>query len=173
MREGSCANSGVWNYDQTNIRRQDRLLDETRALDIIRTCEYGTLSMTDECGEAYGLPLNFVYDDSGCIYIHCAPEGRKLRAIRSHPLTSFSIVGDTHVISRKFTTNYESVILKCRAVTDLSELERRHALALLLEKYSPADKETGLTYIDKSFHRTEIIRLDIMAVSGKAKSISI
>lgn len=173
MSERNESNNGKWKYDQSEIRRQDRLLEEAHALDLIKSSEYGVLSMTDEYGEAYGVPLNFVYDNTGCIYIHCAPSGRKLRAISVHPATSFCIVGQTHVISRKFTTNYESVIMKCRAVTGLSEQERHHALELLIEKYSPDEKETGLKYIGKSFHRTEIIRLDIVSVSGKAKSVAI
>lgn len=45
-------------YVNGTVRRQDRLLDEARALELVRTCEYGVLSMVTAGGEAYGLPLN-------------------------------------------------------------------------------------------------------------------
>ena len=44
-----------------------------------------------------------------------------------------------------------------------------HALVLLVEKLSPDDVEIGKKYAEKSFHRTEIIRLDITEFSGKTK----
>lgn len=45
------------------------------------------------------------------------------------------------------------------------------ALSLFLSKYCPNDKIVGLKYAEKSFTRTEIIRLDIEEVSGKTKNV--
>ena len=84
---------------------------------------------------------------------------------------AISIIGKTHIISNQFTTEYESIILKCRAYIGLNEEERINALHLLIEKYSPNDKVIGNQYAQKSFHRTEIIRLDIEEASGKCKHI--
>lgn len=53
----------------------------------------------------------------------------------------------------------------------INEEERINALHLLIEKYSPNDKVIGNQYAQKSFHRTEIIRLDIEEASGKCKHI--
>lgn len=53
----------------------------------------------------------------------------------------------------------------------LDDEERMHALGLLLEKYSPDDREVGMRYAEKSFHRTEVVRLDILGASGKCKVI--
>ena len=75
------------------------------------------------------------------------------------------------MLSDKFTTNYESVILRGKIETDLPSAEKRKALELLLDKYSPEDKEVGLKYAEKSFHRTEILRFTIQTISGKAKQI--
>jgi uncharacterized protein len=49
--------------------------------------------------------------------------------------------------------------------------ERMKALELLLDKYSPNDKETGMKYAEKSFSRTEVIRLDVVEWSGKKKVV--
>lgn len=159
------------NYNNTLIRRQDRLLREEEATTLLRTGEYGVLSMTDETGKAYGIPVNYVWNEADSLYIHCAPQGRKLCCIAAHPEVSFCIVGRTHVVSNQFTTSYESIMLQCRATTGLPADERMHALQLLLQKYSPNDLTIGLKYAEKSFHRTEIIRLDIEEISGKCKRV--
>ena len=144
---------------------------EERAVELLRISEYGVLSLADAGGLPYGIPVNYVWDGASSIYIHCAPEGRKLRCLAYCPAVSFCIVGSTRLAPEKFTTSYESIVLSCRAVVGLPQDERRRALAIFLEKYSPRHLETGLKYAEKSFHRTEIIRLDIVAMSGKCKKV--
>ena len=158
-------------YDNSNVRRQDRLLPEERAVELLRTAEYGTLSMIDEDGLPYGIPVNYVWDEKDSLYIHCAPEGRKLRSIVAHPEVSFSIVGNVNLQPSKFTTEYESIVLKGTARVGLSAEERMQALVLLVEKLSPDDVEIGKKYAEKSFHRTEIIRIDVTEFSGKTKKM--
>lgn len=159
------------NYSNEKIRRQDRLLDEETARLLLKNGEYGVLSMQTPEGGGYGIPVNFVWDGTCFIYLHSAPEGEKLRCIASCNRVSFCVTGKTNVVSNKFTTGYESIILKGEAKTGLREEERRAALKLFIAKYSPEDTETGLKYIEKSFHRTEIIRLDVHEWTGKCKRV--
>lgn len=157
-------------FNNSQIRRQDRLLDEERAMEIIKEGEYGVLSMQAEDGEgAYGIPVSYVWDRGNSIYIHCAPAGKKLRCIDACHKVSFCIVGNTKVIPDKFTTAYESVVLECTAHRSLHEAERMSALSLLLSKYCPNDKIRGIEQANRSFARTEIIRLDIGRISAKSK----
>ena len=159
-------------YTNETVRRQDRTLDEERALEILEKGEYGVLSMKSEDGEsAYGIPLSYVWDRQHSLYVHCAPEGRKLACIDACPKVSFCVVGRTNVIAEKFTTGYESIVLRCTAVHQLPEAERREALALFVHKYCPGHEELGKVYAEKSFHRTEILRLDIETLSGKTKKM--
>ncbi|MCK9208667.1 MAG: pyridoxamine 5'-phosphate oxidase family protein [Salinivirgaceae bacterium] len=157
-------------YSNSEIRRQDRVLDEQPALNLLKTGEYGVLSMHCVESGVYGVPINYVWDGDKSIYLHCAPEGRKLRCLEKDNAVSFCIVGRTNVISEKFTTEYESIILECRAYRNLPAVERMNALAFILDKYSPDDKASGLKYAEKSFNRTEIIRLEIKNWSGKCKN---
>lgn len=158
-------------YNNTTIRRQDRLLTEAAARRLLKQGEYGYLSMLREDGIPYGLPISYVWNNEDIIYLHCAPEGTKLRCIAHQPAVSFCVVGRTNVIPRQFTTEYESIVLQCQASTGLDETERKEALRLLIEKYAPDDVALGLTYAAKSFHRTEIIRLTIQEWSGKSKVV--
>ena len=158
-------------YDTANIRRQDRLLSQEKAYDLLRKGEYGILSMVSEENTGYGIPINFVYDDADRIYFHCAMEGKKLRCLEKNDRVSFCIIGKTSVISHQFTTAYESVMVSGTMDIHLSDTERRYGLSLLLDKYCPHDKEVGLKYIEKSFHRTNVIRLNISSFSGKSKVV--
>lgn len=159
-------------YDNSNVRRQDRLLDELRAIELLRTAEYGVMSMADTDGEPYAVPVNFVWDTESSIYIHCAPEGKKLRILAKNSKVQLCIIGRVNLLPHKFTTEYESVIISGTARIGLNEDERKKALELILNKLSPNDKEVGMKYAEKSFHRTEIIRIDINNFSGKAKVVN-
>ncbi len=160
-------------YDNSSVRRQDRLLCEERALQLIESAEYGVLSMVSEDGSPYAVPVNFVYDGEKSFYVHCAPEGRKLRAIAHCDMVQLCVVGRVNLLPDKFTTEYESIIISGRASTGLAEAERRHALQLLIAKLSPDYKDVGMKYAEKSFHRTEIIRIDAESVSGKCKYVPV
>lgn len=153
-------------YDNSTLRRQDRLMDYNRAVELLQSGEYGFLALGGSSG--YGIPVNFILDGE-CIYIHCAPEGEKLRRIAMNRNASFCVVGYTEPVPSKFSTIYESVLVfgKIGLVTD--DLLRMKALEAFVGKYSPDFKETGRKYAEKSFYRTAILCLEIERISGKCK----
>ena len=139
-------------FNNSQLRRQDRLLDEKRAFQLLKEGTYGILSMQDENGEgAYGIPVNYVWDHGNSIYIHCAPVGRKLRCMDACNKVSFCVVGHTEVRPDQFTTAYESVVLRCSAYRTLHEAERMSALSLLIARYCPGHKIAGMGYAEKNF----------------------
>ena len=154
-------------YDCHDIRRQDRLLDESRAREVLQAGEYGILSMATEQG-GYGVPINYALVRD-TIYLHCAPEGRKLRAISADERVSFCVVGHSRVVSEHFTTEFESVIVQGRARVVEAENERRMALRAIVEKYSAEHIEEGLKAIERSIHRTAVIAVNVETFSGKIK----
>jgi len=158
-------------YLNSEIRRQDRLLHEKRAMELLSRGEYGILSMAGENEGGYGVPLSFVWDNKSSIYFHCAKEGKKLCLIDRNPHVSFCVVGNTKVLSSRFTTEYESIVLECTAKRKLSDEECIEAVKLILDKYCPKDKTIGIKYAQKSFSRTEIVKLDIDVWSGKCKKV--
>lgn len=158
-------------YNNDDVRRRDRLLSEQRATELIRIAEYGILSMIDEDGLPYAIPVNHVWDGEDSLYIHCAPEGKKLRAIAKNPNVCLCIVGDVNLLPSKFTTEYESVVIRGLARIGLDEEERMKALYLLIDKLSPEYKQLGEKYAQASFHRTEIIKIEMLQFSGKCKKV--
>lgn len=160
------------NYNNNPVRRQDRLLEEAKAKALLQSGEYGVLSLALPSNEPYGIPMNYVWDGNNCLYFHCAVDGRKLELIKSNPLASFCVVGATNVVPSKFSTGYESLVLKGRVAIGLDNQEKHKGLHLLINKYSSAHREAGGNYIDKLFEQTEVIRFDIEEASGKSKVIS-
>jgi nitroimidazol reductase NimA-like FMN-containing flavoprotein (pyridoxamine 5'-phosphate oxidase superfamily) len=158
-------------YVNDTVRRQDRLMDEERAKELLRTSEYGILSMVDIDNSGYGIPLNYVWDGNQSVYIHCAPVGHKMEALEKNAQVSFCIIGNTKLMPDKFTTEYESIILRGTAYIHLDEQERMHALKLLVAKLSHEYQELGAKYSQKSFHRVNIIRIDFTEYSGKCKHV--
>ena len=158
-------------FDNSKVRRQDRLLDEARAREILASAEYGYLSLIDLNGKPYGVPLNFVWDGEDSIYFHCAYEGKKLDILECHDIVSFCVVGDVNLLPSKFTTEYESIILECEATIPTYDEERLYALELILKKFSPNDFDIGMKQARKSLSRTGIVRLDILTWSGKCKRV--
>ena len=94
-------------YDNSTVRRQDRLLDTERAIELLRGGEYGFLALGGRSG--YGIPISFALAGL-CIYFHCAPEGEKLRRIAQGGRVCFCVVGQTAPEPAMFTTGYESVL---------------------------------------------------------------
>lgn len=136
------------------------------ALELLRNGEYGILSVIGDDGYPYGVPLNHVYKD-GCIYFHCALEGHKIDAIKNNNKVSFCVVGNTEIISDKFSTKYESVIIFGRAEEVIEENEKKAGLLSIIEKYSSDYQDEGKKYINKDYQRAALFRIVIEHIIGK------
>lgn len=157
-------------YDNSAVRRQDRLLDEARARELLAGSRFGVLSLVDGDG-AYGIPVNYVWDGDDSLYVHCAPDGASSAAstaVTGCRSASWGLRRCVRRSSRRLTRASCSTAAPAAACRPG---ERMRALELLLEKYSPAHKTTGLRYAEASFARTEIVRLDVVAWSGKTKRV--
>ena len=73
------------------MRRDEFNINDKNSIDeILRACEYGTLSLISE-GKPYVVALNFV-QYKNAIYFHGAKEGKKIEAIKSNPNAAFLVV---------------------------------------------------------------------------------
>ena len=152
------------------MRRHERVLDESKARELLLTGEYGVLSTTSVDGGVYGIPMSYAASD-GCIYFHCAMVGHKVDNITANPLVSFCVVGRTEISPAAFTTAYESVVVSGLIEAVDEEDEKREALRLLIKKYSQGFEAEGDVYIDKAIHKTKILKLTIDSISGKGRQL--
>lgn len=149
------------------IRRRDRAITEDEALSILNSAEYGVLSTASVEALPYGIPLSFCFIN-GCIYFHCAMEGRKIDNLESNKTVSFCAVGKTEIMPSKFGTKYESVILSGVA-TEVFNDEKQLALEGLVLKYSSEFIESGAKYIDALTHKTRVFKIVADNITGKSR----
>jgi nitroimidazol reductase NimA-like FMN-containing flavoprotein (pyridoxamine 5'-phosphate oxidase superfamily) len=149
------------------MRKKEREISLEEAAKLFEQGEYGILSLLDEDGAPYGVPLSYAYAD-GELFIHCATEGRKLDGLRKHPAVSFCVVGNTELLPAKFTTRYESVIATGVA-RELEGDEKDEALFTLVRKYAPEHLDSGAAYIKSGGAKTCAFAIRITSMTGKAR----
>lgn len=150
------------------MRRKDREMDEAFALGIADKCEYAVLSMTDSDGAPYCVPVTIVRDGRA-IFFHCAREGKKVDAMRRDPEVCIACVGDTRRATDKFTTEFESAVIRGRAEEVLEDGEKVRALRLLCQRHTPANMANFDTEVRRSLARTAVWRVAIRTITGKRK----
>lgn len=150
------------------MRKKNREISAEKAMDILISCPWGTLSMQGDDGYPYGVPVNFVVMN-GAIYIHCAQEGHKLDAIRACSKVCFSAVAKADILSAEFSTGFASAIA-FGAAREVDGDEKVRALLGFIEKYSPDHLEAGAAYVHRAAAATNMIRIDIAHVSGKSSN---
>ena len=142
-------------------------MPEPAAHELLQNGSFGVLSLVDTNGGAYGIPLNFAWDGNNTIYVHCATQGHKLNCLNACADTSFCVVGNSRVIPEKFSTDYSSVVAKCKAELVSDDNEKLSALEMLVKKYSPTHTERGKEYAQNALQRVAVIKLSIVSFSGK------
>lgn len=149
------------------MRRGDRAIDVADAEALLRSQDYGILSVLGDNGYPYGVPVNYVYDD-GRIYFHStSAESHKLDAVRKNEKVCFSVVGRHQIVPDKLTTSFSSVVVFGRARVLTSREESKEALRLLLTKLSP-DMVKDVEKIYKAQEdKVVIVEIATEHISGK------
>lgn len=172
------------------MRRKDREMDREFGIEIIDRSKYGVLSMIAEGNEPYGLPLSIVRDGE-YLYFHSAMDGRKVKTLAKNPNVSVVFVGEIRVpenytkeeldemakdktkasllISKVFTTEYESAIVKGIAKLVEDEQKKVRAMRLICKKYTPAKMDYFDMAIKAGLKRTNIYMIEIKEIKAKRK----
>ncbi len=150
------------------MRRKDREMDRTFALEVIDKCPYAVASIVLPDGLPYGIPLSIARIDD-VIYFHCAPQGKKIDALLQNPHISIACVG--HVAPRQddFTTEYESAIVFGMAIRVDNDAEKIEALRAISLRYTPENMKNFDDAIARSLARTDVWKVRIDSISGKRK----
>ena len=150
------------------MRRSDREMPRELGHELIDRCEYGTAAMTDENGKPYAVVLNLVREDDK-LYFHCAMHGKKIDSLRRNSEVCISFVGNVSPVPDKFTTMYESAVVRGKAAEVMEDEEKIHALKILCEKLTPSNMDNFDDAIERSLKRTAVWRIDIEEITAKAK----
>ena len=118
------------------MRRKDREVSPERAWEIVDSCPFATMSILDEEGKPYGVPVSIARDGEN-LYFHAALEGRKIDCLKKNPYVSVSCVAKAENAQDDFTVYYASAILEGRAEEITEKEQKLHGLELLCRKYMP------------------------------------
>ena len=149
------------------IRLEDRVINNEKAIEIIKKGSFGVLATIGKDGYPYGVPLNYTYFDN-YICFHCAQKGHKLENIDFNKKVSFCVVTKSDVLGNKFDTDYESAIAFGKAAVITDDSEKKDILLSVLNKYSADYLKAGNNYIKKYWDETKVIKIKIEYLSGKA-----
>ncbi len=152
------------------MRRQDRQLTRLEAEEILAKGLYGVLSINAGDDYAYGVPFSYVYRENR-IYLHCAPEGKKLTLMRRDNKVSFCVVSGAEPLPQKYSMKYQSAMAFGKAMEVNDKQEQLAALIALVEKYYTDQDhiEKGKVKAAESLDRTLVLRIDVDHLTGKVR----
>lgn len=139
--------------------------EETQALFV--KGHHGILSVNGDDGYPYAVPVNYVFID-GKIYIHSAKYGYKIDALKQNDKVCFTAILNSQIIPDKFTAAFESVVAFGKASFIDDGDEKLTALRTFIERFSPDHQEAGERFIHAAYEKTQIIRIDVEQMTGKA-----
>ena len=149
------------------MRRKKQLLPVEETIAMLESCTSGVLAVQGDDDYPYAVPLSFAYED-GKLFFHSAVAGHKLDALGRSEKASFCTIAADHIVPEKFTTHFRSAIAFGRARVLTDDVEKKHALMCLAEKYSPDHLDQADAEIDGDWKRVCVIELAIEHMTGKA-----
>lgn len=172
------------------MRRKDRQMDAAFGLQIIDKAAYAVVSVVDELGCPYSIPISPVRIGD-VIYFHSAQGGRKVELFTEGKPMCMVFVGEvqvpelyseeelkvmehdelraTELTRRVFTTEYESAIVKGKILKVQDEEERAKAFRAISMKYCPSKERLIDSAIRAGGGRAFIYAVGIDELTAKRK----
>ncbi len=149
------------------MRKANReIKDKAGILAVMEEALVCRIGLSDD-GGPYVVPMHYGLGEN-CLYLHCAPEGRKLEILRRNDRVCFEMDLLREIKQAPaacgWGARFESVIGFGRAVVVTDAAERRRGLDRIMEHYGA---KGPFSYPDDILAKTRIIRFDIESLTGK------
>lgn len=145
------------------------ITDKTVLHEILSNSKICRLGMIDN-GLPYVLPFNFGYHEN-CIYIHSAPEGKKIDILRKNPLVCFEIEQHVEIIEDeiacKCSTLYRSVVGYGTVEIVTGFEEKKRGLEIIMKQHEFKGK---MEFEPKEVELVIVLKLQIESMTGKQSS---
>ena len=150
-------------------KAKQEIKDERAQEEILRGAIICRMAMMDGT-LPYIVPFNYGYRD-GCLFIHSAPEGKKIGLLRKNRQVCFEVEDAVEIIKGEqacdWTTRYRSVV----GYGDVEILSDEASKQLGLEVIMAQHGAPELTEFDsKNLIRMVILKLTITSMTGKQSS---
>lgn len=137
---------------------------------IINDCQALTISMVDEAGMPYAVPMNFAYKDA-YIYLHGAPVGKKMGILKTNPNVVLSFYTGMQLnkvnenVACSYGMKYKSVLLfgKVEFIEDFDQ--KMDFLNEVMEKYTG---RKDYEYNAPAVNNVAVFRVKVEKSEGKA-----
>lgn len=140
-----------------------------RKEEIINKCDVCNVAMVDLENNPYVLPFNFAYKDQ-VLYLHSAPEGRKIDVLssNSHVCVSFSadhkLYHQNENMACSYSMRYKSVLLYGE-VSFIEELDKKkEILNFIMEKYA---SRGDFKYSLPALKNVKIMKIPVDKLDGR------
>ena len=172
------------------MRRKDREMSYAFALELIDRLPYATLSTIDKEGNPYGIPLSIIRHEKA-LYFHSAKAGKKVEAFETTKNVCLTFVGEVNIpelfsseeleefskdkskgatlISKVFTTEFESAIVQGEISLVEDKAEAIEAMRRLCKKYTPNKMGLFDLAIETGLKRTHLFKITMNQVTAKRK----
>lgn len=118
----------------------------------------------------YLLPFNFGYRE-GCIYIHSAPEGKKIDLLKRNPNVSFEVEDPVSIIPGKkvcnWSTRYRSVVGEGRVEILTDAGGKKKGLEVIMAQHGAPEL---IDFEEREIDRMVILKISITSMTGKHSS---
>lgn len=155
-----------------HMRRADKEIKDRKKLErILKETNYVTLALAKE-GEPYVVSLSHSFEEEdGCIYFHCADEGKKLDFMRANPAVSGQALIDHGYHAGECSHLYVTAVFKGR-VEFVEDLEGKRKILRHMILHQEKNPESLLTRLDAfqaggPIDKTVVGRIVIEELTGK------
>ena len=127
------------------------------------------VSMIDTEGKPYVLPFNFGYKD-GKLYIHCAPEGKKIEIWKNNPkvCVAFSTDYEMRIQNEKvacsYSMKYRSVLIHGEVVAINDYDDKINVLNIVMQKYTG---KSDFTYSKPAVENVKVFEIKVDRIEGR------
>jgi len=122
------------------------LTNPQEVLDTADKCEVCYVSMADEQGMPYLVPMNFGLKD-GVIFLHSAQTGRKIDILKKRPHVCINFTTDHHLrwqnedVACSYSMKYRSIRAYGKVIFIENEKDKIDTLNVIMQKYTGKDFE--------------------------------
>jgi nitroimidazol reductase NimA-like FMN-containing flavoprotein (pyridoxamine 5'-phosphate oxidase superfamily) len=150
------------------MRRKDReITDKAEIAAILRESPVLHLAVSDG-DQPYIVPLCFGFEE-GALYVHSAPEGKKIDLIQKNPRICFEVDHCNGIIKGSracsWGMRYRSVVGFGRADLLTGPAEKKHGLSCIMQHYGGGTPE----FSDEEIKNVTVIRITIESMTAKKK----
>jgi len=150
-------------------KNNQEITDWSTLEEILSAARICRLAMMDG-DRPYLLPFNYGYRER-TIYVHAAPEGKKIELLRQNPYVAFEVEDGVQIIpgskACSWATRYRSVVGEGRAEIITDPDGKKSGLEAIMVQHGASE---FTDFDEKHLERMVILKITILSLTGKHSS---